>query len=76
VRNIFSLIYNGHLKFKYHLTNKMLPAENGDEEEQCGNDPSDCHHPEDLISCAPAPVFGGNFDRAEAVNRDKQNRVL
>ena len=54
----------------------MLPSENTDEEEESRYDPGDGDHPDDAILGAPAPVFGRDLDRAEAIDGDEEDRVL
>lgn len=58
------------------VADEVLPAEDGDEEEQGRDDPGDGHHPQELGLGAPAAVLGGDLHRAEAVDGDEEDRVL
>ena len=57
-------------------SDEMLPAEDGDEEEQGRNDPRDGDHPQEFGLCAPAAVLGRYFDRTEPVDGDEEDGVL
>lgn len=54
----------------------MFPSENADEEQQSRDDPRDSYHPDYSILCPPTSVFGCDFYRTEAVDRDEKNGVL
>lgn len=54
----------------------MLPTEYRDEEEQCRDYPSYCHHPDYLVFRPPAPVFRGYLNGTEAIDCYQQHGVL
>lgn len=52
----------------------MLPAEDANEEEKSGDDPSDGDHPYHPVFGAPAAIFGSNLHRAEPT--DKKSSMI
>lgn len=51
------------------LAHKVLPAENGGEEDNRWHRPRDRYHDNDFVGRSPVAIFGGNSHAAKAVHR-------
>ena len=62
--------------FHRPLAHEVLPADDGGEEDDGGEDPGDAHHHAHLPLSAPVAVLGGDLDGQEAVDGDEEDGVL